>query len=85
MPSLTTAMGRPDCSSLSASQSDQRSYPSRVAHEPWVIESPNATTAPLAAEDNTSIDLSHMIAAVVAVNGFASSTAERSPEPSGLR
>ena len=61
------------------SQSTHRSCASRVEHVPSVIESPNATIAPDADADRTSIDFSNGIVVMVAENGSAPSTAAWSP------
>ena len=89
MPSLTIALWM-SCSSAArarrtANQSSHRSWPSTVAHDPSVMESPKATTVPAEVRLCTSMAFSHHIDVVVAPNGSPISSAVTSPAPSALR
>ena len=82
MPSFTTALCASALPRLEASKarriasmSSHRSCPSSVEHVPSVIESPNATIAPVDIEERTSTDFTQNVEVVVAVNGTAVSSA----------
>src|SRR5688572_29585926 len=92
MPSLrmllcASFLDRPSASraNRTASRSSQRSWASSVEHVPSVIESPNATIAPVEDEEETSIAFNQYVEVVVPVNGFAVSSAAKSPEPFPVR
>src|SRR5688572_13931479 len=65
------------------SRSSHLSCASSVEQVPSVMESPKAITDPVEDDPATSIALSHHVEVVVPVKRVASSTCDRSPDPSG--